>query len=387
MPSEPHIARDTDSGLMASRLQLDQLRAYAANHRCDGVLSPPMALLVGALASYWVPGTQATLWSLTTLLVTLLNATLCLQFLRRERQPAELPRWLWAFSLAHGTHVLVWASPMIWGWQSGDLTNQMFLILVQVGLISATNAMSHPHPRLYLVDQLPVMAILLIRPLFEGSVLYLMFSALGLLFCALLLYVGLQMQRSISDMFRLRAENEQLIERLRHLAATDALTGLPNRRHFLELGRDLIRAARERRRPLALLMLDVDRFKQVNDTYGHAGGDLALQALVQPLRTATRAGDLLGRLGGEEFVVLLPDSDPAQAFAIAERLRQAIAGQRIEADGSGFGITVSIGVATLCAECELGDARETLELMMARADRMLYVAKRSGRDRVEQEAM
>jgi diguanylate cyclase (GGDEF)-like protein len=167
----------------------------------------------------------------------------------------------------------------------------------------------------------------------------------------------------------------------RHLAELalasrrDALTGLPNRRAFEE---DLARAAARAERsgtPLAVVALDVDRFKAVNDAHGHAAGDAVLRAVAARAASAIRAGDVLARLGGEEFGILLPGADLTRAAEAAERVRAAIAAAPVEAEARALAVTASFG----CAERAAGEAPHAL---MARADARLYEAKRAGRNRV-----
>jgi diguanylate cyclase (GGDEF)-like protein len=155
----------------------------------------------------------------------------------------------------------------------------------------------------------------------------------------------------------------------------DALTGLPNRRAFEEdLAREAARAARTGA-PLAVVVLDVDRFKAVNDAHGHAAGDAVLRAVAARAGAAVRAGDVLARVGGEEFAILLAGADLARAVEAAERLRRALAAAPVEAAGLALRVTASFGCAALGA----GEAPQAL---VARADARLYEAKRDGRDRV-----
>lgn len=163
---------------------------------------------------------------------------------------------------------------------------------------------------------------------------------------------------------------------LARLAATDPLTGVANRRHFLE--RTAQEMARRQRTGgmLAVLALDLDHFKRVNDRYGHQAGDLALQAFVTGIRPYLRTTDLLGRLGGEEFTILLPDTAPHEALAAAERIRAAVASLDVVLAEDTFRITVSIGVACF------GIDGENIEAVFHRADERLYAAKHHGRNRV-----
>jgi diguanylate cyclase (GGDEF)-like protein len=163
----------------------------------------------------------------------------------------------------------------------------------------------------------------------------------------------------------------------RHEATTDGLTGLYTRRFFEENVR--VEHSRTRRTgfPLALLLVDADHFKQVNDTYGHPGGDRVLIELADRMRATCRRGDILARIGGEEFAVLLPATPAEQALQLAGRIRRRIAEAPFEVDrGASRRMTVSVGVAVLP-----DDGRTTADLVRA-ADEALYVAKRTGRDRV-----
>ncbi|HSL56261.1 MAG TPA: diguanylate cyclase [Acidimicrobiales bacterium] len=169
---------------------------------------------------------------------------------------------------------------------------------------------------------------------------------------------------------RLRAEAE-----LHRLADTDDLTGALSRRRFLALAsEEIVRSARHRR-DLSLLMLDLDHFKRVNDTHGHATGDRVLRAFAVACGEVLRTTDRFARLGGEEFAVLLPETDAEGAVQLAERLRGATAELRVETAGPPVQLTVSVGVA-----CWKPD--DTLDGLLRRADQRLYRAKAAGRDRV-----
>jgi diguanylate cyclase (GGDEF)-like protein len=161
---------------------------------------------------------------------------------------------------------------------------------------------------------------------------------------------------------------------LEDLAYRDELTELPNRRGAQRQIDVLLSRARRHGQQLALLLVDADRFKDVNDLHGHAIGDGVLREVAQRLRDRVRREDLVGRWGGEEFVVALPETTTDAAVAVAESLREAVSGTPIEAGETTIQVTISIGVA--------GWTGEDLEELVARSDGALYAAKAAGRDRV-----
>lgn len=178
----------------------------------------------------------------------------------------------------------------------------------------------------------------------------------------------------VAPMISRGLNSAQCLERLRAHALEDELTGAVNRRGFYsDLEREIARAQRSGR-PLSVLTLDLDHFKQVNDTYGHAEGDAVLCGVAAVLVETLRRSDVVGRLGGDEFAVLLPEIGSALAERVAERAAEAV---RSLTYGDGKNVGLSMGIATL-------DPRTpcTLEALLARADSALYDAKRSGRNRV-----
>ncbi|MDC8746848.1 GGDEF domain-containing protein [Xanthomonas campestris] len=188
----------------------------------------------------------------------------------------------------------------------------------------------------------------------------------------------LEIAEAAAEQLSLALSNLRLRESLRRQSIRDALTGLYNRRYLEEaLSHELARCAR-RDLPLSVLMLDVDHFKQFNDGQGHAGGDLLLAAVGELLLTRLRAEDVACRYGGEEFTVILPETDGEEAMRVAEQIRGHIAALAVS-DGQRAlpRVTASIGVASFPADGELGSA------LIQKADAALYVAKRQGRNRVE----
>lgn len=172
-------------------------------------------------------------------------------------------------------------------------------------------------------------------------------------------------------------ERRQLLDQLDQQAHQDYLTGLFNRRYFMEEGQMELARAQRYSNTLSLLMLDIDHFKDINDSHGHKAGDIVLQKLSEIMRETLRTVDIIGRLGGEEFAIMLPETDLQKATEVAERLRENIARTDVVLEaGLPLHFTVSIGVATL------QDKDVNLDIMLNHADRALYQAKQSGRNKV-----
>lgn len=187
----------------------------------------------------------------------------------------------------------------------------------------------------------------------------------------------LRFLEAVVNQTALALERAKLIAFLENLSITDALTGIANRRHFEWRLSEEVERARRYKYPLSALMLDLDHFKQINDTYGHQVGDTVLQQVAQRLKHSLRRTDFLARYGGEEFVILAPQTPSERALVLAERIRQVIAKSPIPvADNLQIHITVSVGVAVFPdhAQNEIGLVRA--------ADAALYKAKQLGRNRV-----
>lgn len=177
--------------------------------------------------------------------------------------------------------------------------------------------------------------------------------------------------RSISFFLRMRASNQ----RLRHLAAHDGLTGVLNGRSYQDSCEQFIRLARRTGAPWSVLFVDLDHFKRINDQYGHAVGDQVLRAVSEQLKHSIRTSDLLGRVGGEEFSLFLPNTDQAGAARLAEAIRKAIEGLALSAGETHLRISASIGVAAGCPGQSIFDIQR-------QADSAMYAAKAQGRNRV-----
>jgi diguanylate cyclase (GGDEF)-like protein len=185
-----------------------------------------------------------------------------------------------------------------------------------------------------------------------------------------------ELKEEIAERQRVEQERELLIKQLKQLAETDALTGLLNRRAFFSLAEREIRRTQRHGQPLAIMIFDIDRFKQINDSYGHAIGDQVLQSVAQVCQSLAREIDILGRYGGEEFVLLVQEADEATARNVAERLRLGIMQTAIPTDSGQINVSASFGVAATTTPIS------DIAPLLNQADAALYEAKRTGRNRV-----
>jgi diguanylate cyclase (GGDEF)-like protein/PAS domain S-box-containing protein len=172
-------------------------------------------------------------------------------------------------------------------------------------------------------------------------------------------------------------KRKQVESDLERLARTDDLTGVNNRRHLFELAEHEFEVAKRYGHPLSVVLFDVDHFKSINDTFGHALGDRMLERVTQVARSQLRDVDLIGRYGGEEFVIVLPVTSAQQAFLLAERVRNKVEALRVETDNGPASVTLSIGVAEMLHEQHEG----SIENIIRRADEAMYAAKQAGRNR------
>ena len=173
------------------------------------------------------------------------------------------------------------------------------------------------------------------------------------------------------------AARSEAMGRLKFLAERDIMTGARNRRAFFEVGAVTLAESVRRARPVAVMMVDLDHFKSINDRYGHATGDRVLKVVARTMESALRSDDVIGRLGGEEFAIVLPDCDIVEAMSVGKRINQALRDTKILLEsGDAVTVTASIGI-------NLAVEEQSLEYLLNHADKALYRAKQAGRDRVE----
>ena len=197
--------------------------------------------------------------------------------------------------------------------------------------------------------------------------------------CRLHEELDLRTRDACSANARLSVAYEQLAianEKLHEVAITDELTGLPNRRQIIDRLKQEWKASTRRDTPLSCVIIDIDHFKAVNDTYGHPAGDTVLRAAAKALQASARGDEGIGRLGGEEFLLICPQTVASQAAVAAERLRRTIDDMQIHIDDTSIHVTISLGAADRAA------TTKDIEALLSRADAALYAAKNAGRNAV-----
>ncbi len=187
----------------------------------------------------------------------------------------------------------------------------------------------------------------------------------------------IRLVETIANQASIAMENAQMFEKMQHLAVTDSLTGLYNRHYFFPFAENEIERSRRYHKELSIILMDIDHFKRVNDSFGHQSGDQTLKMVAEICLEELRKVDVMCRFGGEEFLILLPETPEVEAGKAAKRICEAIAAARLPVEGGEIAVTVSMGVASL------DDEHEDINALIQTADKALYQAKEAGRNRVE----
>jgi diguanylate cyclase (GGDEF)-like protein len=344
---------------------------------------PPAQLLslVAAAVICWVLWEHGShrgmvAWWLTLTGITLGRIGLVLLFQKRQPPPERMLVWERMFVFTLGLVTLAWGLGGLLVMPRDSLLHQALVYFFLMGVAAGAVATYGAHVAATAVAVCCLMVPATVAFAVSGPFEMRVFAAAGLLFMAAALRSTRSFGFFLGRTFQLSYELRLAYARVREQAHTDELTNLANRRAFLGVGTAALDQARRYQRPLSLLMLDIDHFKKINDTYGHAAGDAALRAMASTLRKAARASDTPGRLGGEEFAVLLPETNAAEALVLAERIRHDVKALEVTHDGTTIRFTASIGIAEQTAKTEDIDA------LLHEADEALYEAKEGGRDRV-----
>jgi diguanylate cyclase (GGDEF)-like protein len=312
-------------------------------------------------------------WVTLIVIAFFLRLTVFVAYARAAPTGDAVRAWKWPYLLTLAPASLVWGLGVPWLVSDLSPLHQAMGFVFLVGLagsaLSTYSALRSAALTAFLLTLLPATVWL-----FATGELLAMSMAVG---GVLLAIGGSRATNLLTEILRsnihLRHEVERARKTAEDLARTDSLTGLYNRRAFSEAGSIAVDYCRRHQLPVTVLQLDLDHFKRINDTFGHAAGDEALRAFGRLLRESLRSSDICGRLGGEEFAVVLPHTPANEARVVAEKLRVACSQIAIGVAGERFGFTVSVGVAY---------GSYDLEALLGRADEAMYQAKLDGRNRI-----
>ncbi len=332
------------------------------------------AILLSISVSSEADSDYLLIWLGSLLFISLVRAVMFLSFFQVKPEDPEVPAWEWVYVATLMISALVWG---MGAWLisvplSPELQSITYFFLMGMSGGSILVYSSIRILTLWTVFILLVPQTLWLLAYGNHGQFY---NAIG---CVLFVIATVRstkvLSRALDESFFLSLELKQEKEKAEYQARVDHLTQLYNRRAFTDLAEKAILLAQRMRTPLSTIILDVDHFKSINDRFGHQTGDEVLRRVAANLTGTLRQTDLCGRFGGEEFIVLLPNTDLENAIKIAEKLRANLENMELSADeGAPLSITASFGVIS-------GD--ENLDALVSRADHAMYQAKQSGRNRV-----
>jgi diguanylate cyclase len=303
----------------------------------------------------------------------LIRLTMYALYFRAKPQGEALLAWERPYAVTLLFTSLIWGLGVVWLMPAQESIAQFVILFFVAGLVGGSMITYSAHRSMTIATMLAVLLPSTVWLYLQPSHITLGLAVASTAFMAGALRGTRVLNTAMQSRLRLGYELRQANQVADHMARTDELTGIANRRAFMELGEQTTRLCQRQAKPLSALLVDVDNFKRINDTYGHSAGDLVLAQVGALLAQQFRAADVCGRLGGEEFAVLLADTDAIAAASVAEKLRRAVADATVPWQALNLQVTVSIGVATFGGH---------LGTLLHRADTAMYQAKESGRNRV-----
>jgi diguanylate cyclase (GGDEF)-like protein len=359
-------------------LRLSLLVVVFDQTRLASLVSPVIA---GVLCiALWGAGdrTRLLLWLGVLTLIFVARYLAAIAF-RRSLPDADVDRWERIFAISLALASLAWGLGGLYILPAGSDFHQAVTFVFLMGMAGGSALNYAAHQRAAMISLLSFLAPVTLVFLLRQEAAFVCMGIGGLALVAVGASAIRRLGGFIRRSFELSLEIEQARQVAERRARTDALTGLFNRGAFHEMGNYLIAQAERQDHLLALLLIDTDYFKQVNDVHGHAAGDAVLRSLAAIMRESSRGVDVVGRLGGDEFAILLPEASVDDAVACANRLRQRLAQAPSPVAGLERHVTCSMGAAVHVKG-------ESLDALFARADEALYESKRLGRDRVSTQA-
>jgi diguanylate cyclase (GGDEF)-like protein len=368
MPDQPTSAPaeeiDSDARMRAQQLSLIYNQALG-----NQFLSPLVAALVSAVL--WPVGNprMLTAWVAVLSGMSLWRHLLASAYRKAATDPASVRPWERRFVVSLAVVSAAWGVGSWLNLYALPDAYQAFVYCFVLGMAAGASAIYAAHGPSVAVSISLIMGPATLYMFTVGDAFHTALGAGGTVF----LVAGSRGVRTMNGALR---RTIQLTGELARQARTDALSGLSNRRAFTEFGEIALANAARSTRPCAIVMIDIDHFKAINDRHGHAAGDGVIRALGAALAGAIRVGECAGRIGGEEFAVFLPDAGSDQGMALAHRVQALVRAMRPQAGDLPIEVTASIGIAsTHGAPCSYDE-------LLARADKAMYRAKQEGRNRV-----
>ena len=320
-----------------------------------------------------VPADKLLTWYGALVASAVLRFFMYLAYFRARPQGTALLAWERPYAVTLLLSSLIWGLGMVWLMPEGEAVAQFVILFFVAGLVGGAMVTYSAHRGMTIGAMVAILMPSTVWLYSQGS-----HVALGLAVAATTFMLGALrstgvLSGAMQSRLRMGYELQHANAVADRMARTDELTGIANRRSFMELGTQFTRLCQRQDQPLSALLIDVDHFKQINDTHGHSAGDFVLQQVGALLAQQFRAADVCGRIGGEEFAVLLADTDALAATSVAEKLRQTVAATPMVWQAQTLQVTVSVGVA--CHNAQLGT-------LLHQADTAMYRAKADGRNRV-----
>lgn len=352
-------------------------------------------ILVAALSTSTLPLAVVAVWMMMMVLSLFLRISVMRSWDRKTSDPAVWLKW---FTVSSAVMGIAWGAVGVFLFFYLQQVYAGLIIFILAGMTAGAAATNGVHARAAIAFAVPVLVPVLIYFAVLGTVVGGAMALLVVVFFAMMVKVARTAENSLTEMVALKEEKstlaasmqetvseltesqtklEESAEELHRLATTDSLTGAMNRRHFFEQIKKEVYRAERYDRAVALAAFDIDHFKRINDSYGHAAGDECLVKFVDLINDNIRESDIFARFGGEEFVLVLPETEISDALQLCERLRVSVADLVVRHGDTEISFTVSVGVTGI----EPGEL--DFDRPLARADAALYAAKRDGRNAVQ----
>ncbi|HDK38026.1 MAG TPA: diguanylate cyclase [Thiolapillus brandeum] len=312
-------------------------------------------------------------WFIILGLSALARIFLFVRYWRTKPQGNAILGWEKTYFITLMASSLIWGLGVLFILPKDSLEHQIATYFILIGMAGGAISVYSAHRAMTLATTAVITLPITLWAFLQNAMLLKLMAIAAALFMLSIIRSGKVLSSTMMKSFYLTHQLKELNEVAEQLARLDELTGIANRRAFYEQGQMMLKSSHVDRKILALILLDLDFFKKVNDSYGHAAGDHVLKWVGQILRENVRDTDVSARLGGEEFAVLLPISEPIEAVRMAERIRQAITETAFVLDDAKTHVTASLGISW---------DKPDLDSLFRDADKALYHAKAGGRNQV-----